>query len=82
MTWSKESKLSTGHSLNYEIRLQGRLDEEWSGWLDSMSISYEDNATILRGRVIDQAALRGILNRIWDLNRTVISVSEVREPPT
>ncbi len=31
--------------------------------------------TVLTGPVVDQAALRGILNRLWDLNLTVISVN-------
>jgi hypothetical protein len=33
--------------------------------------------TALTGSVADQAALRGILNRLWDLNLTVISVVPV-----
>jgi len=32
---------------------------------------------ILTGPVADQAALRGLLARIWDLNLTLISVTRV-----
>jgi hypothetical protein len=31
--------------------------------------------TVLSGPVVDQAALRGILNTLWDLNLTLISVN-------
>ena len=35
--------------------------------------------TVLAGPVADQAALRGILNRLWDLNLTLISVIRVEQ---
>jgi len=66
----------------YRIRVRGILGPDWSEWLESMSIVAEQqpngcNTTVLTGRVVDQAALRGILTRIWDLNMDVISVSRV-----
>ena len=66
----------------YRIRVQGILDPNWSEWLESMSIIAERHpngcySTVLTGRVVDQAALRGILTRIWDLNLDVISVTRV-----
>ena len=68
--------------LMYRIRVQGILDPNWSEWLESMSIAAEQqpngcNTTVLTGRVADQAALRGILTRIWDLNLDVISVIRI-----
>jgi len=32
--------------------------------------------TILSGEVVDQAALRGLLNRLWDLNLVLRSVQQ------
>ncbi|MGI5837222.1 MAG: hypothetical protein ACOX87_12155 [Chloroflexota bacterium] len=66
----------------YRINVQGRLDESWSHWLSGMSVAVErmDNGvsiTTLTGPVADQSALRGILNRLWDLNLTLISVNRV-----
>ncbi len=61
----------------YQIRVQGRLDESWSGWFDRMAITVEGNSTTLTGAVVDQAALRGILSRLWDLNLALISVNRV-----
>ncbi len=61
----------------YQIKIQGRLDESWSGWFNSMAITVEGNTTTLTGAVIDQAALRGILSRLWDLNLALISVNSI-----
>jgi hypothetical protein len=55
------------------------MDKDWSDWLEGMVISHDDDITILRGKLLDQAALRGILSKIWDLNLTVISVRQIRE---
>jgi hypothetical protein len=81
MTWPRKQNRSIEKTQLYEIKLQGRLDKDWSDWLAGMSISYNGDITVLRGYVIDQAALRGILTKIWDMNRTVISVKEIRKPP-
>jgi len=66
----------------YRIRVQGMVDQSWSDWFENMAIAPEresDDASIttLTGAVADQAALRGILLKIWDLNLTVISVARV-----
>jgi hypothetical protein len=42
---------------DYEIRLQGYLDQRWSAWFDGLTISYEsDGSTRLRGPFVDEAA--------------------------
>ena len=63
----------------YQIRVQGWIGERWADWFDGMTMSYErakDNSpiTILTGPVVDQAALRSLLPKIWDLNLILISV--------
>jgi hypothetical protein len=60
---------------SYEIKVQGVLDEAWADWFHGMIITIEGNRTTLRGTIIDQAALRGILSKIWDLNLTLIEVN-------
>ncbi len=61
----------------YQIKVQGRLDESWSGWFDRMDITVEGNTTTLTGAVVDQAALRGLLSKLWDLNLALISVNPI-----
>ncbi len=59
----------------YQIKVQGRLDESWSDWFDQMAITQEDSHnTTLTGSIVDQAALRGVLFKIWDLNLRLVSV--------
>jgi hypothetical protein len=62
----------------YEIRLQGRLEARWAAWFDELSLTTDsDGTTVLRGRVADQAALHGLLQKVRDLGLPLISVSHV-----
>jgi hypothetical protein len=61
----------------YLIRMEGQLDKSWSGWFSGLSITYTDGVSTLTGPVADQAALRGILSRLWDLNLTLLSVARI-----
>ena len=64
----------------YEIRISGVIGPEWSEWFDDMQIRSEPpGETLITGRVKDQAALRGLLARIGDLNLNLISVNSVEE---
>ena len=58
----------------YEIRVEGALGEEWSGWFDGLQIAAEGTGTVISGLVPDQAALHGLLNRIRDLGLFLVSV--------
>jgi hypothetical protein len=61
----------------YEIRIQGRLDDRWSAWLDGLDVSHAaDGTTVLRGPVTDQAALHGLLHKLRDLGLPLLSVSQ------
>ncbi len=63
----------------YCITVQGRLDESWSRWFNGLTIectSTDDSViTTLTGPLVDQPALRGLLNKLWDLNLILISVT-------
>lgn len=58
----------------YQIEVQGRLDERWSGCFSGMELTCRGDVTILTGPVADQSALRGILSKLWDLNLVLVSV--------
>jgi hypothetical protein len=64
----------------YLIKVEGQLDESWTGWFSDLTVTYEDGISTLAGHVADQAALRGVLTKIWDLNLTLLSVARI-EPP-
>ena len=62
----------------YEIRIQGHLDQRWAGWFDGLTLTLEDNGdTLLTGRVVDQAALHGLLRKVRDLGMPLVSVRRV-----
>jgi hypothetical protein len=61
----------------YELRVKGQLDASWSDWLDGLDVRLLDEGEmILSGYIGDQAALMGILNKLYGLNLTLLSVSE------
>jgi len=66
--------------LVYEVKIQGHLREKLADWFAGKVVKINttvasSNETSLLVSVPDQSALRGILNNIWDLNLTLISVS-------
>jgi hypothetical protein len=62
---------------NYEIRVKGHLGKNAAIWFEDFQIEYNASGeTILRGPVIDQAALFGVLTSIRDLGLTLTLVRE------
>ena len=66
----------------YEIRVQGRLDDRWSSWLDGLDLSRrDDGTTVLSGPLPDQAALHGVLHKVGDLGLPLLSVTRADPSP-
>lgn len=61
---------------HYEIKIKGHLDQRWSEWFAGLTLAHlQGDETLLSGTLPDQAALHGLLERIRDLNLTLISVT-------
>jgi hypothetical protein len=61
----------------YQVKVRGEIDERWSDWFNGMEVASEGDATTLTGPVVDQAVLRGMLTKLWDLNLTLLSVNPI-----
>ena len=74
--------MTTDEAGRYEIRVKGHLASRWAAWFDGMSLTNEsDGTTTIRGPVIDQAALHGLLQRLRDTGLPLISVTQL-DPST
>ncbi len=63
----------------YQIRIKGQIDKSWSEWLGRLAIILEtDGETLLSGPIVDQAALHGILDKLYALNLPILSVMQVK----
>jgi hypothetical protein len=68
----------------YEIRLKGHLDARWAAWFEGLTLHQNsDGTTVIRGPVVDQAALHGLLQKVRDIGLPLVSVSRVNpeNPP-
>ena len=71
---------SDNHPPHYEIRVAGHLAHRWSAWFDGLAVvTDDDGTTVLRGPVVDQAALHGLLHKLRDVGLPLISLTPV--PP-
>ena len=73
-----KQKLTLDRPATYRIKVPGHLNESWSDWNGEMTVSVEIDGdgmpvTILTGNV-DQAALQGLLRRLYSLGLPLISV--------
>lgn len=65
---------------NYELRVQGHLGTRWSAWFDGLTITRnDDGTTVIRGAVVDQAALHGLLSKLRDVGIPLVSLTQL--PP-
>ncbi len=73
--------LSLYQPATYQIKVPGHLGESWSDWAENMKITlenYDDGLPItILTATIDQAALLGLLRRLYSLGLPLISVDYV-----
>jgi len=75
-------KLTLDQPATYQIKVPGHLNTSWSEWAGGMTITVESEGdglpvTTLTGAVADQAALQGLLRRLYSLGLPLISVNWV-----
>lgn len=75
---SEEKKLTLAQPAAYRIWVQGCLDNSWTEWSDAMAISVDSSEnsgpTTHITVTVDQAALQGLLRRLYTVGLPLISV--------
>jgi len=71
----------------YEITVQGLLDISWSQRMSGMTITVTGGKgltpiTTLRGDLVDQSALLGVLNTLHDLQHDLLQVEHISQSST
>ena len=71
-----------GSGWEYRIRVEGRIGQRWLAWFDDLVISATDEEqagqipaiTTLTGVMRDQAALAGLLQKLYSLGLPLVEV--------
>ncbi len=76
-------KLTLDRPVTYQIKVPGHIGKNWSDWVGATTITVESEGdgppvTTLTGTV-DQAALQGLLRRLYSLGLPLISVTCVED---
>ena len=62
----------------HQVQLQGVISQHWLNYFDDMNISVEGEdgtaITTLTGQIVDQAALQGMLQKIYTLGLVLLKV--------
>ncbi len=79
-----QQPIARDEPVSYQIQVQGYLSQTWADYLGSMAVSVsgqrERAVTTLSGQVMDQAALMGLLNSLYDLGFSLLSVKYQANP--
>ena len=70
----------------YRIGVQGFLDKSWSDRMNGVDIRTRKRSagapvTVLTGHFVDQAALAGVLNTLYDLGFPLLKVELIEVQP-
>ena len=72
-------KMSAKQTAVYQIIVKGHINTDWSAYLGGLTITPTDHplpTTTLSGELVDQAALIGVINNLYNLGYTLLSVEQ------
>ena len=76
-----KQKLTLDRPATYQIKVPGHLDQSWSEWTRKLTITEESDVDSLPvttlTATVDQAALQGLLRRLYSLGLPLISVNSL-----
>ena len=66
----------------YQIRVKDRIDDEWAEWFAPLLIANQSNGeATFTGPVRDQAELQGLIDKVFNLNLTLLAVNQITSIP-
>lgn len=72
------NQLKPDNAACYRIKVKGTLSPSWSDYLGGLDISVKDERgsphTILAGELLDQAALMGVIDSLYNLGYMILEV--------
>jgi hypothetical protein len=75
-------KMRMDQSATYRIEVQGQLSEEWLEWYGmQLAVAHDEGGltvSTLTGELADQAALHGLLDKLYTLNLPLVAVAIVK----
>ena len=78
MGYQKKPQLTLDQPVTYQIKVLGELGENWRDWAGEMNVLVERDSDGLSVSTLtsklDQAALQGLLRRLYSLRLPLISV--------
>ena len=78
MSQKSRQKLTLDRPVTYQIKVPGELAKNWSEWIGDLTVAVERDddglpVTVLT-LTVDQAALQGLLRRLYSMGVPLISV--------
>ena len=64
----------------YRLTVRGEIDQRFEYLFEPMALTRTAGTTVISGKVVDQAQLHGLIERIADLGLELLSVERVSEP--
>jgi hypothetical protein len=75
------SRRELSNTRRYEIRIRGQVGDELASYVGNMTAEVRPVETVLRGEVVDQAALHGMLDQVQALGLELIEVRLLTTEP-
>jgi len=66
---------------HYEITVKGRIGSSLAEAFNGMTVAASSSETALRGQIVDQAALHGVLELIESLGLELLDVRRIDSTP-
>ena len=66
----------------YQIRVKDHIDDGWAEWFAPLLIANQPNGeATFTGSVRDQAELHGLIDKVFNLNLTLLAVNQITSLP-